>query len=178
MDLLAELRGLFNAPNLSEQQALERVRTLSASMATTGDLATANQTIATLKQQVGDLQSRVPKALDEEVRAERLLRVGGLAEAMVGTFTPADVATIKKAVVGEEGKYDEVMLSRAPGAADCRAAALFTALRACKPAPATGHDAAFAQKRQEQAQGGKTEPDRQAELLAEQLKGYGIAPKN
>jgi hypothetical protein len=48
MDLLAELRGLFNAPTMTDQQALERVRTLSllSTANATADLATAKQTIA------------------------------------------------------------------------------------------------------------------------------------
>jgi len=192
MDLLAELRGLFNAPTLTDSQALDRVRAAtntSAELTTARtDLTQRDQTIAQLRQQITDLQGRVPKALDEEVRAERMIRVTERAESLVaqGVFSPADSKGLLTDLVGIKfdadgkvdtaaSKIDDVMLARAPGASDCRAAVLFARLRTCKPVPPRGHDDVFAQKRQEQQQGGN-DIDRQAELLKQQLSS-GTAAK-
>jgi hypothetical protein len=185
MDLLAELRGLFNAPTMTDQQALERVRTLSASTAT-GDLATANQTIASLRSEVatanttiGQLKTQIPKALDEEVRAERMIRVGERAESLAasGTCTPADSKGLLTDMVGMKfdadgkldvaaSKIDDVMLARAPGATDCRAAVILGRVATWKLPPRSGHDQAFAQQRMQQQQGGGGAGDKTEEQKA------------
>jgi hypothetical protein len=159
MDLLAELRGLFNAPTMTDQQALDRVRQLNVAVSTSGnataELATAKQTIAGLQQQVTDLTARAGKPLDPEVLAERSLRVSERADMLAQAgFAPADISKLKATLIGPDGKPDEVMLARAPGAADCRAANVLNVLRECKPVPPSGHDAVFAQPRMQQQQGG------------------------
>lgn len=111
MDLLAQLRDVFAAPTLTEEQAVTRVRQASGAEAR---VTTAETEARTLREQAGqkdqtiaDLRSKVPAAADPAALAEWQGIAGAkfdLLEA-TGRITPAQRDGFK-VMLTDDGKAD------------------------------------------------------------------------